>query len=440
MKRVITEKLLRWKHDRDRKPLILRGVRQCGKTYILKEFGKEQYTDTAYINFEESPQAADFFKKDLDPHRILQELGIFLGKKIRPGESLIVFDEVQFSPSTLTALKYFQEKTPEFHIICAGSLLGVALSKLKSFPVGKVEFLNLYPLNFKEFLIANDESKLVDYLEPSDVQTPIPGPFESKLKSYLTSFYITGGMPEVAAEWIENRDIRRIEAIQDDIISAYQLDFARHAPPSDFPKLSLLWNSIPAQLARENRKFMYGTVKKGARAKDLENALQWLLGAGMAHQVSRIEKPAVPLSAYVDESYFKLYMSDIGLLRRTAGVPASALLDSSILFQEFKGALVENYVLTELTSLHDRRPFYWKSKNTAEVDFVVPTENDIIPVEVKSSENVRSRSLGVYRDKYSPGLSVRTSLKNLRKDGSLLNIPLYLLWNFDRLVGKHASN
>src|SRR6056297_2346460 len=337
MKRLITERLLKWKHRQDRKPLILQGVRQCGKTYILKEFGKEQYADTAYINFEETPQGADLFKKDLDPYRILTELGILLRIKIRPGKTLIFFDEVQFSPFTLTALKYFYEKTPEFHIICAGSLLGLALAKPKSFPVGKVEFLTLYPLNFKEFLIAHDESDLVGYLEQAGAGSPIPGAFDSKLKTYLTSFYITGGMPEVVATWIETRDIQRVEAIQDAVIAAYRLDFARHASPSDFPKLSLLWDSIPAQLAKENQKFMYGAVKKGARAKDLENALQWLLRAGMAYQVRKLERPTIPLSAYADEGYFKLYMSDVGLLRRTAGVPASALLDSSPLYKEFKG-------------------------------------------------------------------------------------------------------
>ena len=275
---------------------------------------------------------------------------------------------------------------------------------------------------------------MIEYLQQADGKTPIPEVFDSKLKTYLATFYMTGGMPEVIASWIETRDIGRVETIQDTILTAYQLDFARHAPPVDFPKLSRLWDSIPAQLAKENRKFMYSAVKKGARAKDLENALRWLTGAGMAHRVRKIEKPGIPLSAYADEGYFKLYMSDIGLLRKTAGVPAAAFLNSASLFQEFKGALVENYVLTELIASRGRAPCYWKSGNTAEVDFVVQTENGIIPLEVKSSENVKSHSLGVYRDRYSPTLSVRASLRNLRKDGSLLNIPLYMLWNFDALV------
>ncbi len=436
IQRLIYEKLLAWKQRENRKPLILQGVRQCGKTYILKEFGKEHYHDTAYINFEENPQAAKLFEKDLDPHRILMELGVLLGQKLRPLETLILFDEVQFSPDTLTALKYFHEKTPGYHIICAGSLLGVTLAKPKSFPVGKVEFLTLYPLTFKEFLITHGESDLIEYLQQADVKTPVPEIFDSKLKTYLSTFYITGGMPEVVASWIENRDITRVETIQDAILAAYQLDFARHAPSVDFPKLSRLWESIPAQLARENRKFMYSAVKKGARAKDFENALRWLTGAGMAHRVQKIDKPGIPLSAYADEGYFKLYMSDVGLLRRTAGVPASAFLNSSSLFQEFKGALVENYVLTELIASRGEMPCYWKSGNTAEVDFVVQTENGIIPLEVKSSENVKSRSLRVYRDRYSPPLSVRASLRNLRKDGSLLNVPLYMLWNFDALIRR----
>jgi uncharacterized protein len=435
--RLVKEKLLSWKGKEKRKPLILQGVRQCGKTWILKEFGTQEYADTAYFNFEENPQTAKLFEKDHDPHRILMELGVLLGRKLRPKETLIVFDEVQFSPNTLTALKYFQEKTPEYHIICAGSLLGVTLAGAKSFPVGKVEFLTLYPLNFKEFLLANGESELIGYLEEADGKKAIPEVFVSKLQTLLTTFYITGGMPEVVASWIEMKDITAVEAVQDAIIKAYYLDFARHAPPTDFPKISRIWESIPGQLAKENRKFMYSGVKKGARAKDLEPALQWLTGAGMAHQVRRIEKPAIPLSAYADEGFFKLYLSDTGLLRRMAQVPASALLQTSLLFQEFKGALVENYVLTELVALHDQTPWYWKSGNTAEVDFIIPADDRIIPLEVKSSWNVKSRSLGVYRSKYSPPLSVRVSLRNLRMDASLLNIPLYLLRNFDRLVEKH---
>ena len=379
IQRLIKEKLLSWKGKKDRKPLILQGVRQCGKTYILKEFGKEQYNDTAYINFEENPQTAKLFEKDLDPHRILVELGVLLGRKLRPRETLIIFDEVQFSPNTLTALKYFQEKTPEYHIVCAGSLLGMTLARPKSFPVGKVEFLTLYPLNFREFLQAHGESDLVGYLEQADVKNAIPEVFVSKLKNYLATFSITGGMPEVVASWIETKDIEGIESIQDAIIAAYRLDFARHAPPSDFPKISLIWESIPAQLAKENRKFMYSVVKKGARAKDLEDALQWLTGAGMAHRVRKIEKPGIPLAAYADEGYFKLYMSDIGLLRRMAQVPASAFLHTSPLFQEFKGALVENYVLTELVALHDQAPWYWKSENTAEIGFIIPINDGIIP-------------------------------------------------------------
>ncbi len=292
MQRLINEKLLAWKQKKDRKPLILQGVRQCGKTYILREFGKGQYNDTAYINFEETPQTAKLFEKDLDPHRILMELGLLLGRKLRPLETLIIFDEVQFSPGTLTALKYFQEKTPEYHIICAGSLLGVTLAKPKSFPVGKVEFLTLYPLTFREFLQAHGESDLIEYLQQADGESPIPEVFDSKLKTYLATFYITGGMPEVIASWIEARDIGQVETIQDAIIAAYQLDFARHAPPVDFPKLSRLWDSIPAQLAKENRKFMYSAVKKGARAKDLENALRWLTGAGMAHRVRKSKNQA----------------------------------------------------------------------------------------------------------------------------------------------------
>ena len=508
MRRLITDKLVEWKNRRDRKPLILKGVRQCGKTYILTKFGEENYDDMAYINFEETPSAADLFTQDLNPHRIIVELGVVLGKKINPESTLIFFDEIQFSPHALTSLKYFCEKTPEYHIGCAGSLLGVALSKPKSFPVGKIDsqtsersgtnklvpfpseseqpkvvsgvcnansqdeterfhprtqesiprpvgrngatcvapcpglaleydtfhFLTLYPLNFYEFILVNGESDLLSYLQPFSAAVPVSTIIADKLTSYLKTYYITGGMPEVVAAWLEHKDINETERVQDAILDAYQLDFAKHAPSADFPKISLLWNSIPNQLAKENHKFMYSTVKPGARAKEFESALQWLLESGVVYKIKKIAKPAIPLSAYANTAYFKLYLSDVGLLRRMARLPAAVLWGDSPLYSEFKGALTENFVLTELVTLQEETPYYWKSENIAELDFVVQYGDKIIPIEVKSSQNVKSRSLGVYREKYDPEISIRISLRNLRKDGALLNIPLYMLWNMDMLI------
>lgn len=434
MKRLIIEELIKWKSRKDRKPLILKGVRQCGKTYILNEFGKDNYEDVAYFNFEGNPALAERFEQDLDSKRIIMELGILSGKKIKPGSTLIIFDEIQFCNKALTSLKYFYEQSSEYHIVCAGSLLGITLSKPLSFPVGKVDFLTLRPMSFYEFAIASGETMLLEYIDKLLVKAPIPQIFADKLTTLLKTYYVTGGMPEVVSKWIESKDVFEVERIQDVILSSYELDFAKHAPAVEFPKLSLIWRSIPDQLAKENGKFVYGHIKPGARAKDLEDALQWLISAGMVYKVCKIEKPAIPLSAYSNQSYFKLYMSDIGLLRRIARLPAASIFEESTLYSEFKGSLTENYVLSELVNLHEDVPYYWKSGNTAEVDFIVQFEGKIVPIEVKASTNVKARSLGVYREKYKPELSVRTSMLNLKYDEGLLNIPLYMLWIIDKFV------
>ena len=434
MKRLIINKLIKWKNQKDRKPLILKGVRQCGKTYILNEFGKENYDDVAYFNFEGNPALAERFEQDLDPKRIIMELGVLSSKRINPKLTLIIFDEIQFCNKALTSLKYFHEQAPEYHIVCAVSLLGITLSKPLSFPVGKVDFLTLRPMSFYEFVLANDETMLLEYIEKLNADAPIPQMFANKLITLLKTYFVTGGMPEVVAKWIENKDTAEVERIQDVIISSYELDFAKHAPATDFPKLSLIWKSIPDQLAKENAKFVYGHVKPGARAKDLEDALQWLVSAGMVYKVCKIEKPAITLSAYSNQNYFKLYMSDIGLLRRMSRLTAASIFVEETLYSEFKGALTENYVLNELVNLHGEVPYYWKSGNTAEVDFVAQFEEKIIPIEVKASTNVKSRSLGVYREKYKPEVSVRTSMLNLKKDEGLLNLPLYMLWKIEKLI------
>lgn len=428
MKRLIIDELSRWKNRKDRKPLILKGVRQCGKTYILNEFGRQNYDEVAYFNFEGNPVLAERFEQDLNPERIIVELGILSRKQIKSQTTLIIFDEIQFCNKALTSLKYFYEQSPQYHIVCAGSLLGIMLSKPLSFPVGKVDFLMLRPMSFYEFVLANDEQMLLDYLDKINVSAPVPQMFADKLITLLKTYYITGGMPEVVAKWIDTKDVSEVERIQDMILNSYELEFAKHAPAADFPKLSLIWKSIPDQLARENGKFIYGHVKPGARAKDLEDALQWLVSAGMVYKVCKIEKPAIPLSAYSNEGYFKLYLSDIGLLRRMSKLPAALIFEDSKLYIEFKGALTENYVLNELINLQSDVPYYWKSGNTAEVDFVVQFDEKIVPIEVKASVNVKARSLSVYREKYTPQVSIRTSMLNLKKDDGLLNIPLYMLW------------
>jgi predicted AAA+ superfamily ATPase len=434
LKRLIINDLLKWKNRKDRKPLILKGVRQCGKTYILKLFGEENYKDVAYFNFEGNPALPKHFEQDLDPKRIIMELGVLNGKKINPQSTLIIFDEIQFCNSAITSLKYFYEQMPEYHIVCAGSLLGITLSRPLSFPVGKVDFLTLRPMCFYEFVLANGEEMLLEYFENIDSKAQIPQMFADKLSTLYKTYLVTGGMPEVVATWVENKDVSEVERIQDVILNSYELDFAKYAPKAEFPKLSLIWKSIPDQLAKENGKFIYGHVKPGARAKDLEDALQWLVSAGMVYKVHRIEKPAIPLSAYSSPTYFKVYLADVGLLRRMSRLPASSIFDETSHYTEFKGAMTENYVLNELVNLHEDVPYYWKSGNTAEVDFITQFEEKIVPIEVKASINVKSRSLGVYRDKYKPEVSVRTSMLNLKMDEGLLNIPLYMFWNIEKLI------
>ncbi len=435
MQRLLMSDLVKWKENRYRKPLIIQGIRQCGKTYLLQEFAALNYRDLAYFNFEDTPALSELFERNLEPERIITELGLLQGSSIKPASTLIVFDEIQFCPRALTFLKYFYEKTPDYHLACAGSLLGIHLAKPSSFPVGKVDFLTLRPMNFEEFLLAQGEEDLISYIKEIDGDSPLQKIFTDKLSSILKSYFLTGGMPEVVARWLEYKDISVVEAAQDAIINAYELDFAKYAPAKDYyPKLSLIFKSIPDQLARENGKFIYGRVKPGARSRDLEDALEWLIGAGIAHKVCKVEKPAMPLSAYADRSHFKLYMADIGLLRRIARLPTTVILEKSTAYSEFKGALVENYVLNELIGINGDIPYYWRSGNQAEVDFLIQIEEQIIPLEVKASTNLRSRSLAEYRKKYNPEIAVRTSLANLKGEEGLLNLPLYILFALKRLL------
>ena len=439
MKRFVIRDLLRWKNSPNRKPLVLKGVRQCGKTYILKEFGRENYPDVAYFNFEETPSLSALFDTDFDVRRILTELGVFRGKAIVPGSTFVIFDEIQECGKALTALKYFCENAPEYHIACAGSLLSIAIHGDVSFPVGKVDFLSLYPMSFYEFFAAVEGEALADYLETHDTGKPIPAPIAVKLETALRSYYIVGGMPEVVEMWRDTHDIERVEALQQQILSGYELDFVKHASADLFPKLTAIWASVPQQLSKPNSKFIFSQVKKGWRAKDLEDALQWLIGAGLVYKVRRIEKPHLPLSSYADAAAFKIYLSDVGLLRKLARVPAQVVLDSSALYTEFKGAMTENYVLNELVNSLGVEPFYWTSGNTAEVDFVIQLGAEIIPIEVKSEKNVKSRSLFEYCGKYGPNYAVRTSMRPSTSGMQVLNVPLYEISSLARYTEQGAT-
>lgn len=441
MERFIMQDLLRWKNSKHRKPLILKGVRQVGKTWLLKEFARHYYKNLAYFNFDEHPEYKQFFENTKDVERILQNLMMASGQIINPkepGTTLIVFDEIQECPNALNTLKYFCENTPHYHVACAGSLLGIALSKPASFPVGKVDFLEIGPMTFTEFLTANGDGNLVSYLDGLARIEPIPDAFFNPLYEKLKMYFVTGGMPESVRSWTEERDVELVQQVLANILGAYERDFAKHPDPKDFPRISLIWKSLPSQLARENKKFIYKAVKEGARAREYEEALQWLCDASLAYKIYRSSAPGLPFSAYDDLAAFKLYLVDVGLLRRLSLLAPSAFGEGNRLFVEFKGALSENYVLQALRNQLEAMPRYWTMDNPRhEVDFLIQRENEIIPVEVKSETNVESRSLKKFKEKYGDKvkLRVRFSLNNLRLDGDLLNIPLFITDYADKLIG-----
>lgn len=436
MRRLALDNLLRWKKSKYRKPLILKGVRQVGKTWLLNEFGRQYYDNIAYFNFDEQEELIPFFETTKDVNRILQNLTMVNGSPILPETTLVVFDEIQECNKALNTLKYFCEKASEFHIACAGSLLGIALSKPSSFPVGKVDFITIYPMSFTEFLIANGDENLVDYMKSIDVIEPIPEIFFNQLQEKLKMYFITGGMPEAVRSWTEERDTGLVQTTLKNILNAYALDFSRHAEIKDIAKLGLIWNSIPSQLARENKKFLYSTVKDGARAREYEDALTWLCNAGMVYKIFRSTKPGLPMSAYDDLTAFKLYTVDNGLLRRLALLDPIAFNEGIRLFTEFKGALTENFVLQALIDKYEAIPRYWTSGGQAEVDFMIQRGNDIIPIEVKADQNIHGRSLTLYGQKYETEtkMRLRFSLKNLKQDGNLLNIPLFMVDHVDKLI------
>ena len=435
MKRLILSQLILWKKSTQRKPLILKGVRQVGKTWLLKEFGKQHYENTAYFNFDEQSELKQYFEMTKDVQRILQHLSLINGAHIIPGKTLIIFDEIQECNAALNALKYFYENSPEYHIACAGSLLGIKVSKPATFPVGKVEFLSVHPMTFTEFLWASGEEKLVQYIDSIDALEPIPDIFFNQLYEKLKMYFITGGMPESVRAWVEEKDVARVQKVLRDILDAYELDFSKHAEIKDIAKLGLIWSSIPSQLSKENKKFMYKAVKVRARSREYEDALTWLCNAGLAYKIYRNTKPALPVSAYDDLSAFKLYAVDVGLLRRLALLDPVSFNEGNRLFSEFKGALSENYILQSLAAQYEVLPRYWSSGSTAEVDFTIQRENDILPIEVKSDENIRGKSLTLYNQKYAPRIRVRFSLKNLKKDDNLINIPVFFADHLERFIG-----
>ena len=438
MERLIIKKLLAWKNSKYRKPLILKGVRQVGKTWLLKEFGKRYYENTAYFNFDENEEYKQFFETTKDVERILQNLTLASGQKITPENTLIIFDEVQESPKVINAMKYFCENAPQYHVACAGSLLGIALAKPASFPVGKVDFLEVNPMSFTEFLLANGDANLVEYLQSVDALEPLPDAFFNPLYEKLKMYYVTGGMPEAVEMWTKERSVDLMQAALSNILAAYERDFAKHPDVKEFPKISMLWKSIPSQLARENKKFIYKVVKEGARAREYEDALQWLVDAGLVKKIYRSTAPGLPIAAYDDVSAFKIYLADVGLLRRLALLAPTAFGEGNRLFTEFKGALSENYVLEAISPQFEAVPRYWSQSNPPyEVDFIIQRENDIIPVEVKAEANTEARSLKKYKEKFGDKvkLRVRFSLDNLKLNGDLLNIPLFLADETDRLIG-----
>lgn len=438
MERFVMKKLLDWKQSSRRKPLILKGVRQVGKTWLLKEFGKRYYRNVAYFNFDENEDFKQFFDSTKDVRRILQNLMFASGQQITPGETLIIFDEVQDAPKVINSLKYFCENASEHHIACAGSLLGIALAKPSSFPVGKVNFLQIDPMTFSEFLLANGDENLLRFTESIDLLEPIPDAFFNPLCEKLKMFYVTGGMPESVLMWTRDRDVAAMQETLSDIILAYERDFAKHPDTKEYPKISMIWQSLPSQLARENKKFIYKVVKEGARAREYEDALQWLVDARLVHKVYRSTAPGLPVAAYDDLSAFKIYLADVGLLRRLALLAPTAFGEGNRLFVEFKGALTENFVLQSLVTQFEAPPRYWSQTNPPyEVDFLIQRENDIFPIKVQSTGNAKSRSLKKYKALFpdQTKLRVRFSLDNLKLDDDLLNIPLFLADQTDRLIG-----
>ena len=432
MKRFILDELIKWKQSKYRKPLILKGARQIGKTYILKQFGEENYEGVAYFNFDHDEDLYNLFSNTKNPKRLLEQLSFIYGKAIIPGKTLIIFDEIQECPDALNSLKYFQEEANEYHIACAGSLLGIRLSHT-SFPVGKVEFLNMYPMSFSEFLIADNCENLVEYMQSIKEIETIPDIFFNQLEEKLKAYFIIGGMPEAVNIWVNEKNMELVNNVQENILKAYESDFSKHTQNSEANKISLIWNSIPSQLAKENKKFLYQTIKEGARAREYENALNWLNDANLIYKIYNVTKTNFPLKAYNDLSSFKIYMNDVGLLKRMANLDSRIVIEGNKLFEEFKGAFTENYVLNMLCNIFDSVPNYF-TFDRHEIDFVIQYKNKTIPIEVKANKSVNNISLTRYNEKYDNDISIRFSMNNLKKDGKVINIPLFLIEYMEKFI------
>lgn len=418
--------LQRWQKNTAHKPLIIRGARQVGKTWLMQEFGHRNFTDVAYINFDNNSQMQALFAGDFSVQRLLQGLEIYCGHKINAANTLIIFDEVQEVPQALASLKYFYENAPQYFIVCAGSLLGLALHAGTSFPVGKVEFLDLGPLSFSEFMTATGNERFVKLLQAGDFT--LANTFATTYTELLKQYLYTGGMPEVVAAYCARKDLGEVRRLQQNILTAYEQDFSKHVPLQFVPRVRGLWQSIPGQLARENKKFIYGLVREGARAKEYELALLWLKDCGLIHRVARVSKPQLPLAAYEDNKAFKLYLLDVGLLGCLSGLTASVLLDGSAIFKEFKGALTEQYVLQQLKTLPDLPVFYWTNdRGSAEVDFLLELQGQVVPLEVKAAANLQAKSLKVFAEKFKPQRLLRSAMVDYKKEENLTNLPLWAI-------------
>lgn len=430
MQRYALKHLINWKNKKNHKPLVIQGARQVGKTWLMQEFGKKYYEQVAYINFDVDLKSREIFDVDYDTERLIMDIGLATKTKINAENTLIIFDEIQECPRALTSLKYFRENAPQYDIIVAGSLLGVACHEGTGFPVGKVSFMNLFPLSFEEFLLAMGEGRFVELLNKKDFKTIKL--FNNKYEKLLKQYCYVGGMPEIVQDFVENKDFESVRNLQKEILSAYEEDFTKHIPTNTVAKIRLLWKSIPAQLSKENKKFIYGAAKEGARARDFEAALSWLINSGLVYRVNKITKPDLPITAYEDFNSFKLFVLDVGLLGAMTDLQADTIIDGNRIFEEFKGAIAEQYVLQQFKTIKDLPVFYWSNETSrAEIDFVIQIKSDVVPVEVKAERNLQAKSLKVYMEKFKPNYAIRTSMADYKKTDNLIDLPLYGIENID---------
>ena len=432
MQRYALKHLIDWKNKKNHKPLVIQGARQVGKTWLMQEFGEKYYEQVAYINFDVDVKSREIFDIDYDTERLIMDIGLATKTKINAENTLIIFDEIQECPRALTSLKYFRENAPQYDIIVAGSLLGVACHEGTGFPVGKVSFMNLFPLSFEEFLLAMGEGRFVELLNKKDFKTIKL--FNNKYEKLLKQYCYVGGMPEIVQDFVENKDFESVRNLQKEILSAYEEDFTKHIPTNTVAKIRLLWKSIPAQLSKENKKFIYGAAKEGARARDFEAALSWLINSGLVYRVNKITKPDLPITAYEDFNSFKLFVLDVGLLGAMTDLQADTIIDGNRIFEEFKGAIAEQYVLQQFKTIKDLPVFYWSNETSrAEIDFVIQIKSDVVPVEVKAERNLQAKSLKVYMEKFKPNYAIRTSMADYKKTDNLIDLPLYALENIKNL-------